>query len=156
MNRGKNIGRVVIPMLFIIALTVAASTALAIEPVFSTYLGGAIRGYDPVAYFTEGRPVRGKSAHRLEWMGATWYFASAKNRESFEAKPEKYAPRYGGYCAWAVSQGYTASTDPDAWSIVEGALYLNYSLGVKKQWEQDIPGNIAKADVNWPKILQRK
>ena len=97
--------------------------APAIEPVFSTIFGGAIRGYDPVAYFTEGRPVEGKRAHRHEWMGATWSFASAENRAAFVADPEKFAPRYGGYCAWAVSQGYTASIDPDAWRIVDGALY---------------------------------
>ena len=138
------------------ALAGAAGVALAVDPVFSTYLGGAIRGYDPVAYFTEGRPVKGRKAHRAEWMGATWSFASAENRKRFEADPEKYAPRYGGYCAWAVSRGYTASIDPDAWSIVDGALYLNYSLGVRSQWSQDAPGNIAKADANWPKLLERK
>ena len=138
------------------ALAGTAGVALAVDPVFSTYLGGAIRGYDPVAYFTEERPVKGGKAHRAEWMGATWSFASAENRKRFEADPEKYAPRYGGYCAWAVSRGYTASIDPDAWSIVDGALYLNYSLGVRSQWSQDAPGNIAKADANWPKLLERK
>ena len=136
------------------ALMLACGVASALEPVFSTTFGGAIRGYDPVAYFTEGRPVEGKSAHRHEWMGATWSFASEENRAAFEAEPEKFAPRYGGYCAWAVSQGYTASIDPDAWRIVDGALYLNYSLGVQKRWEKDIPGNIAKADVNWPRLLE--
>ena len=136
------------------ALMLASGAAAALEPVFSTTFGGAIRGYDPVAYFTEGRPVEGKSAHRHEWMGATWSFASEENQAAFEAEPEKFAPRYGGYCAWAVSQGYTASIDPDAWRIVDGALYLNYSLGVQKRWEGDIPGNIAKADVNWPRLLE--
>lgn len=138
------------------ALAGGAGTALAVDPVFSTYLGGAIRGYDPVAYFTEGRPVKGKRSHRAEWMGATWSFASEENRKLFESDPEKYVPRYGGYCAWAVSRGYTASIDPDAWSIVDGALYLNYSLGVRDQWSQDVPGNIAKGDANWPVLLGRK
>ena len=141
--------KAVLPLLAATAI-LFAGIASALEPVFSTTFGGAIRGYDPVAYFTEGRPVEGQSAHRFEWMGATWSFASAENRAAFEAEPEKYAPRYGGYCAWAVSQGYTASIDPDAWRIVDGALYLNYSLSVQKQWEKDVPGNIAKADVNWP------
>ena len=136
------------------ALLLAASTASAIEPVFSTTFGGAIRGYDPVAYFTQGRPVEGKRAHRFEWKGATWSFASAENRAAFAAEPEKYAPRYGGYCAWAVSQGYTASIVPEAWRIVDGALYLNYSLSVREQWAKDIPGNIMKADVNWPRLLR--
>ena len=156
MNRVQRIRRAVLTALFITALLVPAGTALALDPVFSTYLGGAIRGYDPVAYHTEGKPVAGKRAHRVEWKGATWSFASAENKALFEGDPEKYAPRYGGYCAWAVSQGYTASIDPDAWNIVEGKLYLNYSLGVRDQWSQDIPGNIAKGDVNWPKLLAGK
>lgn len=156
MNRVQRIRRAVLTALFITALLVPAGTALALDPVFSTYLGGAIRGYDPVAYHTEGKPVAGKRAHRVEWKGATWSFASAENKALFEGDPEKYAPRYGGYCAWAVSQGYTASIDPDAWSIVEGKLYLNYSLGVRDQWSHDIPGNIAKGDVNWPKLLAGK
>ena len=156
MNRVQRIRRAVLTALFITALLVPAGTALALDPVFSTYLGGAIRGYDPVAYHAEGKPVAGKRAHRVEWKGATWSFASAENKALFEGDPEKYAPRYGGYCAWAVSQGYTASIDPDAWSIVEGKLYLNYSLGVRDQWSHDIPGNIAKGDVNWPKLLAGK
>lgn len=156
MNRVQRIRRAVLTALFITALLVPTGTALALDPVFSTYLGGAIRGYDPVAYHAEGKPVAGKRAHRVEWKGATWSFASAENKALFEGDPEKYAPRYGGYCAWAVSQGYTASIDPDAWSIVDGKLYLNYSLGVRDQWSQDIPGNIAKGDVNWPKLLAGK
>ena len=152
----RTIRRTAVVAAVVAALAGGAGTALAVDPVFSTYLGGAIRGYDPVAYFTEGRPVKGNRAHRAEWMGATWSFASAENRKLFESDPEKYAPRYGGYCAWAVSRGYTASIDPDAWSIVDGALYLNYSLGVRDQWSQDVPGNIAKGDANWPMLLGRK
>ncbi len=133
-----------------------AGAAAALDPVFSTYTGGAIRGYDPVAYHTEGKPVKGKRAHRAEWKGATWSFASAGNKAKFEADPEKYAPRYGGYCAFAVSRGYTASIDPDAWSLVDGALYLNYSLNVRDQWSRDIPGNIARGDANWPGLLAGK
>lgn len=127
--------------------------AEAVAPVFSTFLGGAIRGYDPVAYFTEGRPVEGKRAFSLKWMNATWYFSSARHRDLFRANPEKYAPQYGGYCAYAVSQGYTASIDPEAWKIVDGKLYLNYSKSVQKRWMADIPGNIKLADKNWPRIL---
>jgi hypothetical protein len=85
-------------------------------------------------------------------MDATWYFASAGNRDLFAADPDKYAPQYGGYCAWAVSQGYTAKIDPEAWKIVDGRLYLNYSKDVQAQWSEDIPGNIAQGDANWPKI----
>lgn len=156
MSCARGIRRTVLTALFVAGLFVPAGTALALDPVFSTYLGGAIRGYDPVAYHTEDKPVAGKRAHRVEWKGATWSFASAENKALFEGDPEKYAPRYGGYCAWAVSQGYTASIDPDAWSIVDGKLYLNYSLGVREQWSGDIPGNIAKGDANWPKLLAGK
>ena len=129
------------------------ATAMAVDPVNSSLLRGAIKGYDPVAYFSQGEPAKGRGAHSHEWMGATWYFANAENRELFAAEPEKYAPQYGGYCAYAVSQGYTAKIDPDAWKIVDDKLYLNFSLKVQKIWEEDIPGYIAKADVNWPKIL---
>ena len=115
---------------------------------------GAIEGYDPVAYFEEGKPVEGDSDYSYEWLGATWYFSSAENRDLFAADPEKYAPQYGGYCAWAVSQGYTAKIDPQAWSVVDDKLYLNYSLDVQKQWSHDVPGNITKADANWPGIRE--
>jgi hypothetical protein len=83
-------------------------------------------------------------------MGATWRFASAEHRDMFAASPEQYAPRYGGYCSYAVSQGHTASIDPEAWKIVDGKLYLNYSKGVQKMWEKDQAGYIGKADANWP------
>ena len=122
-------------------------------PIF-TRRGRAIRGTDPVAYFTQGGPVEGMENHSTEWMGALWLFASAENREAFEMNPRAYAPQYGGYCAWAVSNDYTASTDPDAWRIVDGKLYLNYSKGVQRRWEQDVPGNIQRGDANWPNILE--
>jgi len=115
--------------------------------------GIAVDGSDVVAYFTEGKPVEGASDITHDWNGVTWRFASAANRDSFAADPEAYAPQYGGYCAWAVSQGYTASTTPEAWRIVDGKLYLNYSKRVQRKWEGDIPGNIAAADANWPGVL---
>lgn len=105
----------------------------------SSWTGTAIEGYDPVAYFNDDHPVEGDSDYLYEWMGATWYFASAENRDLFVADPEKYAPQYGGYCAWAVSQGYTAKIDPQAWTIVDDKLYLNYSKEVRTQWSQDVP-----------------
>ncbi len=118
-------------------------------PVFSKR-GKAIRGIDPVAYFADAKPVRGASDISTKWMGANWHFASADNREAFEMDPYAYAPQYGGYCAWAVASGYTASTDPEAWEIFEGKLYLNFSKGVQRMWLEDIPGNIVKGDANWP------
>jgi YHS domain-containing protein len=128
-----------------------ALPAAAGDQINASSWSGAIEGYDPVAYFEQGQPVEGGD-YEYAWMDATWYFASAENRDKFAADPEKYAPQYGGYCAWAVSQGYTAKIDPQAWSIVDGKLYLNYSKGVQSQWQQDVPGNIAKGDANWPGI----
>ncbi len=116
--------------------------------------GIAIRGYDPVGYFAEGKPVEGSTQYSTEWKGATWRFANAENLAAFESNPEKYAPKYGGYCAYAVSQGYTAKTEPEAWTIIDGKLYLNYSLGVKATFDSDQPGYIAQAEKNWPKVLQ--
>ena len=124
------------------------------DPVYTgTFSDLAVSGYDPVAYFTEGKPVEGTRDFEVEWNGATWRFASQANLDTFKANPDAYAPQFGGYCAWAVSQGYTASTVPEAWRIVNGKLYLNYSKNVQATWEQDIPGNIAKANRNWPKVL---
>jgi YHS domain-containing protein len=137
---------------FLAAMALPAAAAEA--PVFTGSVSGvAINGYDPVAYFTDAEPVAGDEAITTEWNGAVWRFASEDNKAAFVANPEKYAPQYGGYCAWAVSKGYTAKTDPRAWSVVDGKLYLNYSPGVQTQWKQDVPGNIAKGDANWPKVL---
>jgi YHS domain-containing protein len=136
----------------LILALVTAGPAAAGDQIYASSWSGAIDGYDPVAYFEQGKPVEGDSDYAYEWMDATWYFASAENRDRFAADPEKYAPQYGGYCAWAVSQGYTAKIDPDAWAIVDDKLYLNYSKSVQSQWQQDVPGNIAKGDANWPAI----
>jgi YHS domain-containing protein len=144
--------------LFRLALTVLVLAPLALraeKPVNTTLFGVAIKGYDPVAYFTQGKPAKGDSDFETEWNGATWRFASAANRDAFKASPDKYTPQYGGYCAWAVSQGYTANIDPDAWKIVNGKLYLNYSTDVQKKWERDVPGHITKADTQWPKLLAK-
>jgi YHS domain-containing protein len=117
--------------------------------------GIAIAGADPVAYFTAGDYVPGTSDFTHEWNGVTWQFASAENRDTFAADPENYAPQYGGYCAWAVSEGYTAPVDPTAWKIVDGKLYLNYDAKIQARWEKDIPGNIAEANANWPAVLKQ-
>ena len=115
--------------------------------------GLAIRGTDPVAYFTQEKAVEGSSEFEYEWQGATWRFASAEHQQKFAENPEAYAPQYGGYCAKGLSEGNVVSIDPEAWKIVEGKLYLNYSPNVQKQWIGDIPGNIAKANANWPSVL---
>jgi YHS domain-containing protein len=130
-----------------------ATTAIAgkVDPVYQ-HGGLAIRGYDAVAYHQQSAPVKGSSQFSYQWRGATWLFANAENRDRFQAEPDRYAPQYGGYCAYAVSKGRTASIDPEAWKIVDGKLYVNYSKGVQKKWEQDVPGNIVKADKNWPDL----
>lgn len=133
-----------------------AALAHAIAPVDTNWRGLAIGGYDTVAYFTDGKPVEGSSEFVTTWKGATWRFASAAHRDAFVAEPDRYAPQFGAYCAWAVAQGYTASIDPEAWRVVDGKLYLNYSKSVQKQWEEDVPGNIARGDANWPKLLAER
>lgn len=115
--------------------------------------GVAIRGADPVAYFNAGGYVAGSPSYTHEWGGATWQFANVQNRDLFASNPTQYAPQYGGFCAWAVSRGYTAAVDPTAWKIVDGKLYLNFDARIQGRWEQDIPGNIAKANQNWPGVL---
>lgn len=115
--------------------------------------GLAIKGHDPVAYFTEDKPVKGSSDHELVWEGATWRFANSANLEAFREDPEKYAPRYGGYCAYGVAVGGLYDIKPEAWSIVDGILYLNKNLRVRETWRLDIPGYIEKADANWPGLI---
>ena len=145
--------RSVIPILFVAGFL--ATPILAVTPVNHDRSGLALQGYDTVAYFTDGRPVPGQAEFTHRWNGATWRFASREHRDLFAAAPEKYAPQYGGYCAKAVSENNTAAIDPQAWKIVDGKLYLNYSPKVQKIWEQDIPGRIASADKNWPGLVDK-
>jgi YHS domain-containing protein len=114
--------------------------------------GVAIKGYDPVAYFTDKKPAKGSPSYKAEFRGSTFQFASAANRDVFAAAPAKYAPQYNGYCAFGVAGGYKAAIDPAAFTVVDDKLYLNYNRGVQSQWRADVPGFIAKADRNWPKV----
>jgi YHS domain-containing protein len=138
-------------VVFLFAVFAVITPVIAADPVFHVD-GKAIRGYDPVAYFTEEKAVEGSAAHTHEYQGATWQFVSAENREKFIADPQAYAPAYGGYCAWAVANNYTAPIDPDARSIRDGKLYLNYSKVVRARWGFDKSGNIEAADRNWPNL----
>jgi YHS domain-containing protein len=131
-------------------------SAAALDPVHQSWRGIAIDGTDPVAYFAEGKPTPGSAEFEQQWNGATWRFASAANRDLFRADPERYAPQYGGYCAWAVGHGYTASSDPEAWSIVDGKLYLNYSRDVQAQWAPEKQEWIRAGDENWPKLREAR
>lgn len=117
--------------------------------------GMALDGYDAVAYFKENLPREGKSEFTAEYNGAKWQFASAENRDEFKKDPSKYAPQYGGYCAWAVGHNYTAKGDPQAWKIVDGKLYLNYNKEVQEKWQEDMPKFITDGDKNW-QVLKGK
>ena len=140
-----------VPILgFLLALSVSAAAAKGPVPPVNASRGVAIKGYDPVASFEESKPVKGSKQFTYEWMGAQWQFATAANRDLFAASPEKYAPQFGGYCAWAVSNNYTAETDPDAWTIRDGRLFLNYSKKVREMWLKEVDERIAAGDRNWP------
>ena len=131
--------------LFIIVIS---NTAFAQGPIFKTE-DGAIRGYDPVAYFTEGKPVKGLKSFSHSWKGATFYFSSKKNLDLFKTNPQKYAPQFGGFCSYGVSRDYKVKSEPDAWTIVDGKLYLNYNTEVMSTWRKDTEGYIKKAKANW-------
>ncbi|HSS65058.1 MAG TPA: YHS domain-containing (seleno)protein [Gammaproteobacteria bacterium] len=111
----------------------------------------AIKGYDTVAYFTEGQPMKGKSEFAYSWNDAEWHFASAAHRDLFAADPERYAPQFGGFCAMGLSMDKKAVADPTAWTIVDGKLYLKFSEGARDRWRADKTGNIEKAEANWAK-----
>ena len=142
--------RIVLALVASLAFTWAA---LGADPVFVGAADGggraAIRGYDPVAYHLERKPVLGKPEFTTTWNGAEWRFASAANRDAFLLDPARYAPVFGGYCAYGASNGYKVSTDPDAFAIEGGRLYLNYSIPVANTWNKDRAGHIAKATAQW-------
>lgn len=138
-----------------IALGTAAPAHADKSPVYTGLFSNlAVEGHDPVAYFTEGRPVQGRKEFSTEYMGAEFRFASAENLQTFKADPAKYAPQYGGYCAWAVAQGKTAKGDADHWKIVDGRLYLNYNKKIQADWEQNQAAFIDDANTNWPAVLK--
>jgi hypothetical protein len=114
--------------------------------------GVALKGHDPVAYFSAGMPQRGIPTLRHEHGGAAYLFATSENREAFKANPARYLPEYGGYCAFGVAGGYKADIDPAAFAIVDGKLYLNYNRAVQRDWSKDSAGFIRKADVRWPQV----
>lgn len=116
----------------------------------------AIKGYDAVAYFNQSKPVKGSKEYSTTWKGATWYFSSKENLDAFKMSPDKYAPQYGGYCAYGLSQGHKAPIDPAAWTIVDGKLYLNYSQDVKTTWTKDRDKYIKDANSKWPGLKDKE
>ncbi len=147
--------RLLVPIVLTFAFGVlsVAGPAQAASMINKFGLGGvAISGYDPVGYFTMGRAVKGSKQFTYDWLGATWRFANAEHRDMFATDPAKYAPQYGGYCSAGVADGNLSPIDPKAWRIVDGKLYLIYSKALLARWEQDLPTEIARADVNWPRM----
>jgi YHS domain-containing protein len=137
-------------MLVICLLSLLGRAAFAGE--FFEADGIALRGYDPVAYFVAARPQKGQPSHSYEYLGSKFYFANEANKRAFMQNPDKYAPQFGGYCAYGAANGYKVSTQPDAFAIVKDRLYLNYNREVLAIWQNDVPGNIALAEKNWPEV----
>jgi YHS domain-containing protein len=144
--------KTVFASLFAVFLAMVATPALAGDVTHST---PGISGYDPVAYFTTGKPTRGSGYHVAEYQGVTYAFASTEHKSMFEANPEKYVPAYGGYCAYGVAVGKKFVSDPEAWKIVQGRLYLNLDRDIQSKWVKDIPGYIKKSEANWEKIKDK-
>ncbi len=143
-----------IPFFGFIAMLFAVP-ALASDPIYtSTFSDKAVGGYDTVAYFTENKAVKGDKDFSTEWRGAKWQFSSQENLDKFTADPEKYAPQYGGYCAYAVAKGGLAKGDPEAWHIYNGKLYLNFNKDVRAQWLPKKKELIPVADANYPQLVE--
>ena len=143
-------------ILIFISLFLISSSAYAVDPTYTALFSNkAIKGYDPVAYFTENKSVEGSADFGFDYQGARWLFSSAEHLELFKADPEKYAPQYGGYCAYAVSQGSTAPIKPELFTIHNDKLYLNYNNSINDKWHKNIDAYIEQADENWPDIVDK-
>ena len=126
------------------------------DPIYTaTFSSTAVGGYDVTSYFGEQvtAPIKGNKQFKTEYQGATWLFVSQENLDKFTANPQNYAPQYGGYCAWAVAQGNTASGDPLLWTLHDGKLYLNYNKKINDKWLADKENFISSADNHWPAVL---
>ena len=134
----------------------AAPSAIAEAPIYTPKKNNvAVQGYDPVAYFTAGKPTKGSADFTTEYLGADFRFSSQENLDAFLADPTAYAPQYGGYCAWAMADGKYAKGSAKHWRIVDGKLYLNYNKSIQKKWNKDISGFISRGDAQWT-ALQRQ
>ena len=140
-------------VLSVFTLSACTGKQNSLTEVMVTKHGYAIHGYDPVAYFASGEPAKGTESHSHQWQGATWLFFSEQHKQQFIETPEKFAPQYGGWCAYGASRGYAAETQPwDSWTIHDGKLYLNYNPEVVEKWSEDIPGYIEKANSLWTQL----
>ena len=118
--------------------------------------GLALQGYDPVAFFTENKPVKGRPEFKASYQGGTYLFVSDENKMLFEKEPGKYEPAFGGFCAYGVSRNKLVEIDPEAFQIVDGHLLLQYSKGVRTDFNKDTQGNLAKANSNWATLVEKK
>jgi len=138
----------------IVAAALVSTPSYAKAPIYTSLFNNtAVSGYDAVSYFQDSGPVEGKKDFSTEYEGATWLFSSQENLDIFKAEPTKYAPQYGGYCAYAVGVGSTAKGDPLQWYIEDDKLYLNINKSIRKKWLDDIDNYIKTGDENWPKVL---
>ncbi len=142
-------------LVFLFSIAISASALAQKSQTFQTN-GKAIRGFDAVAFHTEAKPVEGKPEYSYQWNDAAWFFSSQANLDSFKMAPQKYAPQYGGYCAYGTSDGHKAPTETDTWTIVDSKLYFNYNKKVKEQWSKKNGELIPKADKNWEVIKDKE
>lgn len=155
MRKGIKIGLIVLGTMLVLVFTIAKVKRVSPlswghkevnQPMFSSQ---AINGFDPVAYFKENKAVPGNETYSFHWKNADWSFSSKENKKLFAENPEKYAPQYGGYCAFAVSKGFTANTDPNSFEISDGKLYLFDGESVKADWKANQEENLQKGELNW-------
>ncbi len=150
----KNYLRNLACLFALVATTLPGAAWSGEDPIYTSFFSSvAVSGYDVTSYFSEAQPIKGEKAFKTEYMDADWYFANQENLDKFIQNPQRYAPQYGGYCAWAVSQGDTASSDPLLWTIHEDKLYLNYNPEINTRWRSDKARLIVEADKNWPTVL---
>jgi YHS domain-containing protein len=147
-------GRVVVLLAFLL-LSALSSFGVGKRLLNLDRNGVNIQGYDPVAFFTDGRPVKGNPQFQSEYNGARYYFASADHKAAFDKDPAKYEPQFGGYCAYGASQGHPAPVKIEAWQIVNGRLLMQYDLDVKDKFNKDQQGTLKKADQNWPGMVEK-
>lgn len=130
--------------------------AFALDPIYTGFFSDqAIKGYDTVAYFTQSKAVKGSEEFKTQYKQATWLFSSQEHLDLFIAEPDKYAPQYGGYCAYAVAKNSTASIKPELFTVVNDKLYLNYSKKVNENWLDNQDEFIESANKNWPQLLAK-
>ena len=149
--------RAALALIAALMLSLPASAAEVKDPdIYTDMHGRALKGYDAVAYHLERKPVKGSEDFAYEWKGATWWFSSAENRDKFMADPDRWAPQYGGYCAWGIAKDRVVGINPTIFRIFDDKLYLNLNMKVHKEWLGSHHGFIARADRKWPEILVLK